>query len=220
MIKYYKIFFKLSLIVFIIACINTFTHATVVDGKPSANERTQRISNGDFEYSYRHGQLDTGKKHFGYGGSNAYSINIEFGNNYLQEFNVILSTFDMYASTYRIHLPCENIYKNPEDCNVRNIYKQDQNFEKHPELKKNDSVDINAFIESKVDSDGMYRNNFDLFTDIVGLHLKANHFSDDFIRRVMLAAKERGDYRPTEEEKEKSMRKLKKMFDDFYNNEY
>lgn len=66
----------------------------------------------------------------------------------------------------------------------------------------------------------MYRNNFDLFTDIVGLHLKANHFLDDFIRRVMLAAKERGDYRPTEEEKEKSMKKLKKMFDDFYNNEY
>lgn len=67
MIKYYEMFFKLSLIVFIIACINTFTHATAVDGKPSANERTQRISNGGFEYSYRHGQLDTGKNILGMG---------------------------------------------------------------------------------------------------------------------------------------------------------
>lgn len=201
-----KLFLKLSLIILSTACMNTSIHAVDIGEKPSSNQSIQRISNGDFKYFYKYGELDLGVKTFGYLGSNKYEFYIEYKDNRLQRLSVTQNTFYTYSSSHIINLTCEKIYKDPKYCDVKNIYQQDHISEKYPELRKNDSVDVEAVVKSKLNLKGIYHDDFELFIEIVALHLKVNHFSDDFIQHLIIAAKEDQKHPPTEEE----LSKLKK----------
>ena len=154
--------------------------------KQTTNLKTK--SNGSMQYFYRDEILNHGVLSFVAPWGFANTAILDFSHHKFEQLSISSDYNSIHANVFSLDLACDEIFDHIQDCNINNIYAKKLFWEKYPELRQVDQVDIQEMLEKNDPTEDRERDFNKMVVEILKIHLKANHFSAQFIDNFSKAA--------------------------------
>ena len=140
------------------------------------------------QYFYRseilnHGVL-TFVAHWGF----ANTAILDFSHHKFEKLSISSDYNSIHANVFGLNLSCNEIFDHIQDCDINNIYAKKFFWEKYPELRQTDQVDIQTMLEKNDLAEDGQRDFNKMMVEVFKINLKANHFSAQFIDNFSKAA--------------------------------
>lgn len=181
---------KFLFILLIIFSGNLFAEKLINKEVSDLNNSEKHMENNDFNYFYDFGRLLGGSSRF-WIINTQYNLYLQFdGKDYFKRISFSPTRYGYGSSIISFELTCHEIFKDKRDCNIENIY----NAEPKP-YPENARVNMGKDFEDiwKENSvNDVLTLNFETQLNFLAHFLKINNFSNEFIEKLLIAAKNKG----------------------------